>query len=55
MPHFKHKNTGKVVEVSEEFAEQVLRPQLKYDEVEAPVKVVAPIKASKKKSQKKTH
>ena len=53
MPRFKSPK-GDVVEVTEEFAEQVLRPQGKYVELkeEAPVKVVAP-KVSKKKTIKK--
>ena len=58
MPRFKSPK-GDVVEVTEEFAEQVLRPQGKYvevfeeapKEVKEPTKVVAP-KVSKKKSKK---
>lgn len=51
---FKNKTTGLVVEVTEEFANQVLRPQGKYEEV-IPETVVKPIpkkKVSKKKSTK---
>lgn len=34
MPKFKHKETGKVVNASEEHANQVLRKQDAYEEVE---------------------
>lgn len=57
MPRFKNPITGEIIEVTEDFAEQVLRPQGRYVEVkEAPIKVVAPIvkkKVSKKKSRAK--
>lgn len=54
MPRFKNLKTGELVEVTEEFAEQVLRPQGRYTEVfEEPPKVEAP-KVSKKKAKKKT-
>lgn len=51
---FKNKTSGLVVEVTEEFAEQVLRPQGKYEEIipKTPVKVEAP-RVSKKKTSKK--
>ena len=41
MPYFKHKKTGDIVERSEEFANQVLRPQGHYEEVSEP-KAVTP-------------
>jgi len=55
MPWFKQPKTNKIIEVSEEIAEQLLRPQGKYIEVDAPTEevVVAP-KIAKKKSKKKT-
>lgn len=40
---------GSVIEVTEEFAEQVLRPQGKYEEIFPE----APVKKAKKKSKKK--
>ena len=60
MPWFKQPKTGKIIEFTEEVAEQILRPQGKYIEVEAPSKekeVEAPSidkKKSKKKIVKKT-
>lgn len=54
MPHFKHKKTGDLIEVTEEFADQVIRPQKHYEEYtpEAPKTVAA--KVSKKKANKGT-
>lgn len=53
MPKFKHPTTGDVVEVTEEFANQVLRAQGKYKEIEFEVpEVVSKKKTSKKKSKR---
>ena len=51
MPHFKHKETGSVVEVTEEFAEQVMRPQGHYEEF---TPVVEKVKAAAVNVIKKT-
>ena len=50
MPYFKKDEDSKIVEYTEEFAEQVLRPQGKYIEVEAPK--AEPVQVSKKKAKK---
>ena len=52
MPFFKTPK-GDINEYTEEFAEQVLRPQNKYVEVEAPKAEPVQTKVSKKKSKKK--
>ena len=54
MATFKNKKSGKVIEVEEEFANQVLRPQGRYEEIFPipEVKAVPEVKVSKKKSKK---
>ena len=51
MVYFKNIKSGNVVEVTEEFAEQVLIPQGKYLKTDAPVKE-APKVVAKKKAKK---
>lgn len=50
---FKNKGSGLVVEVTEEFAEQVLRPQGKYEEIVPEKEVIVKKKISRKKVSKK--
>ena len=62
MPKFKNPISNEIIEVTEEFAEQVLRPQGKYTEVFEETKPAAEVvkpkyvmpKTGKKKSKKKT-
>lgn len=52
MPRFKNKATGKIIEVSEDHAEAVIRRQGRYNEIDDEPLAV-PTKKSKKKSKKK--
>ena len=57
MPHFKHKKTGALIEVTESFAGQVIRQQGHYEEYkpEAPKKVEAKVSKKKAKTTKKAY
>ena len=54
MAYFKSRVSGQVIEVTEEHASQVLRPQGKYIEVEAPKVVETPKKVEVRKPVKST-
>ncbi len=56
MVYFKNIKSGNVVEVSEEFAEQVLIPQGHYLKTSAPIKetIVEAVKSVAKKKSKKS-